>query len=102
MFEENYDFSAISFEEGNYLTIEFAGILKSSKNKKSANNFLNFMLSEDFQSVIPSTNIMYPVIKINKIPEAYQSLEIPKALQIDPVIINSNKEIWIEEWLNAS
>jgi len=102
MFEENYDFSAISFKEGNYLTIEFAGILKSSKNKKSANNFLNFMLSEDFQSVIPSTNIMYPVTKIKNIPEAYQSLEIPKTLQIDPTIIYSNKKFWIEEWLNAS
>ena len=44
MFEENYDYSAINFEEGNYLTIEFAGILKSSKNKKIANNFLNFMM----------------------------------------------------------
>ena len=102
MFEENYDFSAISFNEGNYLTIEFAGILKSSKNKFIAKNFLNFMLSEDFQSVIPSTNIMYPVTKIKKLPEAYQSLEIPKVLQIDPTIIKSNKEIWIQEWLNAS
>ena len=102
IFEENYDFSAINFNEGNYLTIEFAGVLKSSKNKSIAKDFLNFILSEDFQSVIPSTNIMYPVIKIKKMPEAYQSLEIPKVLQIDPVIINSNKEIWIEEWLNAS
>ena len=39
MFEENYDFSAINFEEGNYLTIEFAGILKSSKNKEQAKKF---------------------------------------------------------------
>ena len=102
MFDKNYNFSAISFSEGNYLTIEFAGILKSSKNKSNAKNFLNFMLSEDFQSVIPSTNIMYPVIKIKKLPEAFQSLEIPKVLQIDPAIIKSNKKIWIEEWLNAS
>ena len=51
MFEENYDFSAISFKEGNYLTIEFAGILKSSKNKKLANNFLNFMLSEEVPEI---------------------------------------------------
>ena len=102
MFEENYDFSAISFNEGNYLTIEFAGILKSSKNKSIAKNFLNFMLSEDFQSVIPSTNIMYPVTKIKKLPEAYQFLKIPKVLQLDPSIIKSNKDVWIEEWLNAS
>ena len=104
MFEENYDYSAINFEEGNYLTIEFAGILKSSKNKKIANNFLNFMLSNDFQSVIPYTNIMYPVINIKeKLPEAYYKIYIPnKSLQIDPSILNKNKEIWITEWLNAS
>ena len=64
MFEENYDISAAIFTEGNYLSVEFAGILESSKNKNMANNFLNFMISNDFQSVIPTTNIMYPVIQI--------------------------------------
>ena len=102
MFENNYDYSAINFSEGNYITIEFAGILKSSKNKLLAKKFLRFMLTEDFQSIIPLTNIMYPVTKINNLPEAYKSLEIPKVLQIDPTIINTNKEDWIEEWLNAS
>ena len=102
MFENNYDYSAINFSEGNYITIEFAGILKSSKNKLLAKKFLRFMLTEDFQSIIPLTNIMYPVIKVNDLPEAYKSLEIPKVLQIDPTIINTNKEDWIEEWLNAS
>ena len=102
MFENNYDYSAINFSEGNYITIEFAGILKSSKNKLLAKKFLRFMLTEDFQSIIPLTNIMYPVIKINDLPEAYKSLEIPKVLQIDPTIINANKGTWIEEWLNAS
>jgi len=102
MFENSNDYSAINFNEGNYITIEFAGILKSSNNKSLANKFLRFMLTEDFQSIIPSTNIMYPVIKINNLPEVYKSLEIPKALQIDPSIIKSNKQIWIEEWLNAS
>ena len=102
MFENNYDYSAINFSEGNYITIEFAGILKSSKNKLLAKKFLRFMLAEDFQSIIPLTNIMYPVTKINDLPEAYKSLEIPKVLQIDPTIINTNKEDWIEEWLNAS
>ena len=102
MFENNYDYSAINFSEGNYITIEFAGILKSSKNKLLAKKFLRFMLTEDFQSIIPLTNIMYPVTKINDLPDAYKSLEIPKVLQIDPTIINTNKEDWIEEWLNAS
>ena len=101
MFEENNDISASTFEEGNYISIEFAGILKSSKNKEMANNFLNFMISDDFQSVIPSTNIMYPVTSVS-LPEAYNKLEIPNAIQLDPRDINENKEKWINEWLNAS
>ena len=102
MFENNYEISAAIFEEGNYASIEFAGILKSSKNKKMANNFLSFMISDNFQSVIPSTNIMYPVASKSILPDAFNQLEVPNILQLDPAEINQNKDKWINEWLNAS
>ena len=101
MFEENYDISASTFKEGNYVSVEFAGILNSSKNKQMANKFLAFMISDDFQKVIPGTNIMYPVTNV-EMPEAFNKLEIPKLLQLDPKDINDNKDAWINEWLNAS
>ena len=101
MFEENYDISASTFKEGNYISVEFAGILNSSKNKQMANKFLDFMISDDFQKVIPGTNIMYPVTDV-EMPEAFNKLEIPKLLQLDPKDINDNKDSWINEWLNAS
>ena len=100
MFEENYDISASTFKEGNYISVEFAGILNSSKNKQMANKFLDFMISDDFQKVIPGTNIMYPVTDV-EMPEAFNKLEIPKLLQLDPKDINDNKDAWINEWLNA-
>ncbi len=102
MFEERYDILATTFEEGNYITIEFAGILNNSQNKDLANKFLNFMLSEEFQSVIPSTNIMYPVTNIRDLPEAFDKLNVPNFIQMNPKEINKNKEKWIDEWLNAS
>ena len=102
MFEERYDILATTFEEGNYITIEFAGILNNSQNKDLANKFLNFMLSKEFQSVIPSTNIMYPVTNIKDLPEAFDKLNVPNFIQMDPKEINKNKEKWIDEWLNAS
>ena len=102
MFEERYDILATTFEEGNYITIEFAGILNNSQNKDLANKFLNFMLSQEFQSVIPSTNIMYPVTNIKDLPEAFDKLDVPNFIQMDPKEINKNKEKWIDEWLNAS
>ena len=102
MFEERYDILATTFEEGNYITIEFAGILNNSQNKDLANKFLNFMLSEEFQSVIPSTNIMYPITNIKDLPEAFDKLDVPNFIQMDPKEIKKNKEKWIDEWLNAS
>jgi len=102
MFEERYDILATTFEEGNYITIEFAGILNNSQNKDLANKFLNFMLSEEFQSVIPSTNIMYPITNKKDLPEAFDKLDVPNFIQMDPKEINKNKEKWIDEWLNAS
>ena len=102
MFEERYDILATTFEEGNYITIEFAGILNNSQNKDLANKFLNFMLSKEFQSVIPSTNIMYPVTNIKNLPKAFDKLDVPNFIQMDPKEINKNKEKWIDEWLNAS
>ena len=102
MFEERYDILATTFEEGNYITIEFAGILNNSQNKDLANKFLNFMLSKEFQSVIPSTNIMYPVTNIKDLPEAFDKLDVPNFIQMNPKEINKNKEKWIDEWLNAS
>ena len=44
---------------------------------------------------------MYPVTNI-KLPDAFNELEIPKALQLNPKEINDYKDEWINEWLNAS
>ncbi|MBI28338.1 MAG: thiamine ABC transporter substrate binding subunit [Pelagibacteraceae bacterium] len=104
MFENNYDYSSIIFKEGNYLSVEFAGIIESSEKNELANEFLEFMISEDFQSLIPITNIMYPVINIgDQLPEAYKKINKPhKSIQIDPKIINNKKEMWINEWKDSS
>ena len=44
---------------------------------------------------------MYPVTGVD-LPEAFNKLEIPNVLQLDPKDINVNKDVWINEWLNAS
>ena len=103
MFENNNDNSALIFEEGNYLSIEYSGIVKNSQKKILANKFLEYTLSIEFQSVIPNTNIMYPVINIENLPKAYEKIIKPKkAIQLSPSLIKSEKNKWINEWLNAS
>jgi len=57
-------YQAAEFSEGHYLQVELAALLKSSKNKELGREFLQFILSKDFQSAIPLTNVMYPVTDI--------------------------------------
>ena len=101
MYEETNKYKAASFDEGHYMQIEVAGILKSSKNFKLAQRFMNFISSNEFQSEIPTKNIMYPVTNI-KLPEAYKLLnQSNNKLLIKPELVHKSKKEWINEWLNS-
>jgi len=63
-YEQTEHIKAAIFTDGHPLQIEAAGLLKAGKNKENGKAFLDFMLSPDFQSIIPLTNWMYPVIDI--------------------------------------
>jgi len=63
-YEKTERYKAAIFKEGHPLQIEAAGLLKAAKNKDNGKSFLDFMLSPDFQNIIPLTNWMYPVTNI--------------------------------------
>ena len=63
-YENSERFRAALFADGHPLQIEAAGLLKAAPNKENAKAFLDFMLTPDFQSIIPLTNWMYPVTDI--------------------------------------
>jgi len=62
--EKTERYQAAIFTDGHPLQIEAAGLLEAGKNKDNAKIFLDFMISPDFQDIIPLTNWMYPVINI--------------------------------------
>ena len=57
-------YQAAAFSEGHYLQVEVAAMLKQSRNPDLARRFLQFMHDDMFQSVLPLTNVMYPVTDI--------------------------------------
>lgn len=104
MVEEGTDrYQAAAFSEGHYIQIELAGLLKSSKNKDLARQFLTFMMSPAFQNIIPTTNWMMPAAKMSEeLPEAFDRLVKPqKTLIMDPAEVAKNRQAWIDEWLAA-
>ena len=54
--------AAAEFAEGHYIQIEVAARLAASDQQQLAQDFLRFILSEPFQTAIPTTNWMYPAI----------------------------------------
>ncbi len=101
--EQDNRFAAAKFSEGHYQQIEVAGIISSSQQKKLAKEFLSFMLSESFQSIIPTTNWMYPAaLPASKLPEGFAGLVKPSTtlLFADNEIATKRKQ-WVNEWLEA-
>jgi len=101
--EEDKRFAAAKFDEGHYQQIEVAGLIASSKQQKLGRDFLSFILSETFQSIIPTTNWMYPAtLKKDRLPTAFQQLIDPApALIFDDETISAMRKQWVNEWLEA-
>jgi thiamine transport system substrate-binding protein len=77
---ENDDTKAAApFSEGHYLQVEVAGRLASSDQPDLADRFLAFIGTEAFQSVIPTTNWMYPAVTpAGGLPDGFDRLIVPK------------------------
>ena len=103
MAENNSDYKAIEFEEGNYLQVELIGKLKNSKNSELADKFIAFALSKSFQRLIPINNFMLPVIDLESdMPDEYRDVFIPKKyFLVNEEELDLNHKLWIKEWLEA-
>lgn len=95
--------AAANFDEGHYMQIEVAGKLASSDQPELADQFLTFMLSDGFQSIIPTTNWMYPAaVPSDGLPEGFDTLITPpKSLLYSASEAQSIRETALQKWLSG-
>jgi thiamine transport system substrate-binding protein len=99
--EQDKRFATADFSEGHYMQVEVAAKIKGSKNEALADQFMSFILSDEFQTVIPTGNWMYPVTDI-ALPEGFETLSVPsKSLSYQPEKIQEMRKSWIREWQSA-
>jgi thiamine transport system substrate-binding protein len=101
--EEDPTKTAAPFAEGHYMQIEVAGVLAGTDQPELARAFLAFMLTEGFQSVIPTTNWMYPAaLPAEALPEGFETLIQPgQALLYDAGEAAAVRDGAIETWQRA-
>ncbi len=101
--EEDASKIAWSFTEGHYLQVEVAGKVAGTDQSDLADQFMAFMVSDAFQSVIPTTNWMYPAATpADGLPDGFETLLIPeKALLFSAQDAADKRDAALEEWRNA-
>jgi thiamine transport system substrate-binding protein len=101
--ENKDDIQAAPFAEGHYLQVEVVGVTAKAQEPDLARQFLRFLMSPEAQSVLPTTNWMYPAKADGvELPEAFGRLVQPgKALLTDAETVRANRAAWVDEWLAA-
>ncbi len=88
-YEGTERYKALVFAEGHSVQIELAGVVSRSKHKKDAEKFLNFLLSEEAQAILPETQWMYPANSAAPLPPSFSvipsGIVTLKALIADPL-----------------
>jgi thiamine transport system substrate-binding protein len=95
--------TAAAFDEGHYMQVEVAGKLAATDQPELADQFLEFMLSDTFQNVIPTTNWMYPAVETEQgLPDGFETLVQPeKSLLLSAQEAAAARDDALDEWLNA-
>ncbi|MCV5918417.1 thiamine ABC transporter substrate-binding protein, partial [Escherichia coli] len=88
-------FATANFSEGHYMQVEVAAKVKGSKNSELADQFMNFILSDEFQSAMPTGNWMYPVTDV-ELPKGFETLSVPsKSLSFSADEVAKMRKSWI-------
>jgi thiamine transport system substrate-binding protein len=94
--------AAALFDEGHYMQIEVAGKLAASDQPELADKFLDFMLTDAFQSAIPQTNWMYPAVTpAAGLPEGFDTFRPAKSLLMTADEAQAARDAALAEWQAA-
>lgn len=90
-------YKALIFSEGHPVQVEGAGIVKNAPNVEGAKAFIDFLISEKAQNVLPLTQWMYPVNEAVKLPESYNAApKSGKTLIVDTDSLSQTVETVME------
>lgn len=79
--------------------VEYAGVINGAENPIGAQQFIDFLLSDEVQSAIPESMYMYPVTDVALPGDWVDFAPLSEhALTLDPATIGTNRSDWIKAW----
>ena len=75
-------FQALIFTDGHVMQVEGAGIVNGAPNLDGAKKFMDFLISDEAQNLIPLTQWMFPANKNVELPASYAAAApVPKTIE---------------------
>ena len=102
LYDKTERYQALVLEDAAYAQIEGMGIVKKPGNLVLAQNLIEYILSPEFQGLIPENQFMYPVRSDVALPDSFRiAAKAKKLLNLPPDKVEANLEKWQSEWDKA-
>ncbi|RNL81252.1 thiamine ABC transporter substrate-binding protein [Nocardioides marmorisolisilvae] len=84
--------------------VEFAGVLKGSKNPLGMQKFIDFMSQRSFQEALPDNMYVYPVDSTVTLPAGWDTFApvAPHPYVVPPADITANRDTWLSQWSDVT
>ncbi|MCI0543080.1 MAG: thiamine ABC transporter substrate-binding protein, partial [Actinobacteria bacterium] len=89
--------------DGCYRQVEYAGILSGTEHEDFAGRLIDYMLSVEFQTLVPESWFVFPVNDEAELPAVFATHAVipDDPARLDPDVIAANRDRWIDEWVTV-
>lgn len=102
LYDKTERYQALVLDDAAYAQIEGMGIVKGSTNLSGAHQLVEYLLSSEFQSLIPESQFMYPVTTDAKLPASFRvAAQAKRILNLPTDQVAANLDRWLAEWEKA-
>jgi thiamine transport system substrate-binding protein len=83
--------------------VEFAGVLRGTRNPDGARKLIDFLLSPRFQADVPLSMFVFPVRRGVPLPAVFTKFApaVPHPLELSAKAIGASRDRWIREWTST-
>lgn len=99
LYDKTEQYQALVLDNAAYAQIEAAGIIKKSPHMQAAKILMDYLVSTEFQRLIPENQFMYPANAKTELPDSFRiAAKVNRILNLPPEKVAANLERWLEEW----
>lgn len=83
-----------------YRQVELMGIVKGTDQRELAHAFIDYVLSPEVQTLLPTANLMYPANPKAELPAVFSdNMVVPEnPVILDPQLVDKNLDRWLRDW----